>query len=187
MLVAMENQNLEMLVVHCLKVLVLHGTPLHRINITGHYQVIDTPGKEFNNKMKRLFVVSIITILFSDECVEEEMNDYAELNVQNHHYLPGGFRKPSEEGPARPLISQSLDCERFRNLAMRTPDRSVRSASVAVPRRRQRSRSTAKQDVQNKTQVSFLGMAFYLVRCTFFGKFMKQLLIYLLLKLLKKL
>lgn len=69
--------------------------------------------------------------------------------------MPGNYRKPSEEPLVRPLISQSLDCERFRNLAMRTPDRSIRSASVAVPRRRQRSRSASKQDVQNKTQVSY--------------------------------
>lgn len=100
----------------------------------------------------------VIIIFFSDECPEdEEANDYAELNLPNQHslFLPGNYRKRSEEPPVRPLISQSLDCERFRNLAMRTPDRSIRSASVAVPRRRQHSTSASKQDLQSKTQVSF--------------------------------
>lgn len=82
------------------------------------------------------------------------MNDYAELNLPNHQYVSRNYRKLSQEPVARPLISQSLDCDRFRNLAIETPDRSVRSASVAVPRRRQRSRSTGKQNVPNRTQVS---------------------------------
>lgn len=98
-------------------------------------------------------------MFFSDECPEEEANEYVELNVPNPPsllYIPSNYRKRSEEPEPRPSLSQSLDCERFRNLAMRTPDRSsIRSASVAVPRRRERSRSTTKQDVttQNKTQV----------------------------------
>lgn len=99
-------------------------------------------------------VKGILTFL-SDECPEEVVNDYTEPSTPNHQsvYLRSGYRKHPEESDVRPVLSQSLDCERFRNLAVRTPERSIRSASVAVPRTRERSRSASKQEPRNKMQV----------------------------------
>lgn len=152
----MENRNLEMLAVPFLKALVRLGIHLFLINTTGRHLVRGIPGKKRISLKEMKLVMNFSHGFFSDECPEEEANDYAELNLPNQQalYLPGNYRKRSEEPVVRPLISQSLDCDRFRNLAMRTPERSIRSASVAVPRRRQRSRSASKQDLQNKTQVS---------------------------------
>lgn len=101
----------------------------------------------------------------SDECPEEDVNEYSEINLSteanNSHQMPrlpyaatNVFVKYPEERSPQPVLSQTLDYDRFRNLAVGTPDRSIRSTSVATSvNPTDRSRSRSKQDGRNKVQV----------------------------------